>query len=120
MSTWIRRAAVVLGGFTSTLFVGAFVLLAFLEDLSNDDGMTVDRNASVQYGFRRAVEETDGFINFFFSNAKLEKEEATLELKQCLGRLENFVTSYPTSPLIDYADRKLEVLQKLYRAFIKT
>jgi curved DNA-binding protein CbpA len=94
-------------------------LLAFLEDLSNDDGMTVDRNASVQYGFRKAVEETDGFINFFFSNAKLMEEEATFELKGCLGDLENFVKSHPTSPLIDYADRKLEVLQKLYRAFIK-
>jgi curved DNA-binding protein CbpA len=94
-------------------------LLAFLEDLINDDGMTADRNASVQYGFQKAVEETDGFINFFFSNAKLSEEEATFELKGCLGRLEDFVKSYPTSPLIDYADRKLEVLQKLYRAFIK-
>jgi hypothetical protein len=108
----------------SRLYKKKFVVLsqflsAFLEDLTNDDGMTVDRNASVQYGFHKAVEETDGFINFFFSNTALEEEEATHELKECLGRLESFVKSNPTSPLIDYADRKLEVLQKLYHAFIK-
>ena len=40
-------------------------------------------------------------------------------LKRLLGNFEGFVKEYPSSPLIDYSEVTVDVLQHLYRAFLK-
>jgi len=94
-------------------------LRSFLDDALNVYPIWLDRRASVYNIFSKAVDNSERFIHYFFSSENLKRDEKIKEFKGSLNGFEYFIKNYPESPLIEFAQKKIRVLEKLYIAFIK-
>ena len=94
-------------------------LLVFLGHLEQGIHESAERRASALHRFNEALNERDRFLSLFFADLHFERGEMINGLKRLLGSFEGFVKAYPSSPLIDYSEVTVDVLQHLYRAFLK-
>jgi curved DNA-binding protein CbpA len=95
-----------------------FVLL-FLDHVEQRVPADAERRASTLQQFKEALDRCDHFLASFFENLQFDQHHMVYELKEVLGSFETFITAYPDSPLMDYADSTVDVLHSLYRAFLK-
>jgi hypothetical protein len=94
-------------------------LEAFLENLELEIPAHREKRASALHSFGAAVQNRDRFLASFFASSELDRNDAVEGLKESLSGFEKFIKAYSSSPLIDYADVMVDLLEKLYRAFIK-
>jgi len=94
-------------------------LKLFIDDALRVYPFDIERRASAIYGFEKAIKISDKFIGSYFTDTEIEREEELEMLKDALDRFEYFIKAYPESRLIEYAQNRIDVLEKLYRAFMK-
>jgi curved DNA-binding protein CbpA len=94
-------------------------LQSFIDDAVKGCSVDVDRRAHAYQGFRRAVGAYEKFLIFYFSGRKIEMEEILQMFKKSLDAIENFLQSFPESPLTRFAEIKIIILDSMYRAFLK-
>jgi len=94
-------------------------LSSFINEMNSDDAAGLERRAGACHMFEKAVYESDRFIGTFFTDESAGEEGERAMFSDCLDSFEIFIRSYPDSALIEYAQRRLDVLEKLYRAFMK-
>lgn len=94
-------------------------LNAFIEDTSNVYPLNLERRAQASHIFEEAVRISDRFIECYLTPVDGDKKEAMNLFKKSLDSFEYFLKTYPESTLIEYAESRVKVLEKLYRAFIK-
>ena len=94
-------------------------LLLFADHIEQDLPSGAERRASTFQQFGDALNDCDHFLSRFFESLKFDQVEMVEALKRVLGSFEGFIRAYPNSPLIDHADSTVDVLQRLYRAFLK-
>jgi len=98
------------------------LLLEFLEIfLEHLEDVIVEREprSSAVHRFGKAKDECDKFLGRFFSDIHFDRDAMIGELKRILGSFEEFIEQYPSSPLIFSADLTIDLLRRLYRAFLK-
>jgi curved DNA-binding protein CbpA len=95
-----------------------FILL-FLDHIQQRIPTDAERRASTLQQFNEALNSCDHFLSGFFDDLQFDQEQIVSELKRVLNDFEEFITAYPDSPLMDYADSTVDVLHSLYRAFLK-
>jgi len=70
--------------------------------------------------YEDAVYVSERFMYGFFSQKEDVPKKALMDLlKRSLTGYEVYLKSYPDSPLLTYAESKIELLEKFYRAFLK-
>jgi len=94
-------------------------LSSFINEINSDDAAGLERRAGACHMFEKAVYASDKFIGRFFTDESAGEEGERAMFSDCLDSFEIFIRSYPDSALIEYAQRRLDVLEKLYRAFMK-
>ncbi len=94
-------------------------LSAFIMGMNSTDTAGIERRAGACHMFEKAVYDSDKFIGTFFTDESAGEEGERAMLGDCLDSFEIFIRAYPDSALIEYAQRRLDVLEKLYRAFMK-
>jgi len=94
-------------------------LKAFIEDSLNNLQKTVERRASAHRSYQEAVIAQEKFLSGYFSQEKPGRREAVEKFKNTLNSFGKFIGDYPESPLIEYAEGKIELLETFYRAFLK-
>jgi hypothetical protein len=94
-------------------------LLLFLDHIERHFPSGAERRASTLQQFSEALNDCDHFLSRFFESLQFDQNEMVEALKRVLGSFEGFIRAYPNSPLVDYADSTVDVLQRLYRAFLK-
>lgn len=94
-------------------------LKSFILDAVKSYPIGIERRASAVDIFHDAACNLHKFIGHYFSTFNIKKEEDKIQLKKNLSLYENFLKSYPDSPLTQYAKKKIEVLEKFYLAFLK-
>ena len=95
-----------------------FILL-FMDHIEQRVPSETERRASTLQQFNEALDACDRFLSRFFESLQFDQAHMVSEMKGVLGGFEKFITSYPDSPLMDYADSTVDVLHSLYRAFLK-
>ena len=94
-------------------------LKSFIDDAIKKCPVNVDRRAQAYQGFQRAVGAYEKFLIIYFSGRKTGMEEILRMFKKSLDAIENFLQSFPESPLTRFAETKIVILVSMYRAFIK-
>jgi curved DNA-binding protein CbpA len=94
-------------------------LLLFADHIEQHLPSGTERRASTLQQFGEALNDCDHFLSHFFESLQFDQGEMVEALKRVLGSFEGFIRAYPNSPLVDYADSTVDVLQRLYRAFLK-
>jgi len=94
-------------------------LSAFISEMNSSKTTDLERRSGACHMFEKAVYDSDRFIGAFFTDESAGKEGERSMLGDCLDSFELFIRSYPDSALIEYAQSRLDVLEKLYRAFMK-
>ena len=94
-------------------------LKSFIDDAIKECPVNADRRAQAYQGFQRAVGAYEKFLIFFFSGREIGMEEILKMFKKSLDAIEDFLQSFPESPLTRFAEIKLIILDSMYRAFIK-
>ncbi|HUT64603.1 MAG TPA: J domain-containing protein [Spirochaetota bacterium] len=97
--------------------VSAFLRL-FIEDARMLFPMGVERRAQALSIFQRALDSADRFMSRCFVEDGFDREEARELLERSLDEFEYFLRSYPQSPLVEHAQRRLGVLEGAYRSFM--
>ncbi|MBN2322536.1 MAG: J domain-containing protein [Spirochaetes bacterium] len=93
-------------------------LRVFIEDAELVLPIGAERRAQAVSIFGRASDGADRFMSGCFTKEGFDLKEAKVLLKRALDDFEYFLASYPQSPLIEYAQRKLAVLEGAYRSFM--
>jgi curved DNA-binding protein CbpA len=99
-------------------FAYAF-LKSFISDTLKPHTAATERRSSALDVFERASRSSDRFISDFFSGDGLRGARARERFRESLEFYDTFLKAYPESPLVEHAYRKVDVLDKLYRGFIK-
>ncbi len=94
-------------------------LSSFINEMNSGDTSCLERRAGACHMFEKAVYESDRFIGAFFTDESAGEEGERAMFSDCLDSFEIFIRSYPDSALIEYAQHRLDVLEKLYRAFMR-
>jgi hypothetical protein len=95
-------------------------LASFIHDALNFCNPGMERRSSALSNFQEATRISEKFVrNYFSSRPGIEKEKAIRLLQASLTGFEDFLNKFPDSPLIDYTQKKLDMLESLYKAFIK-
>ncbi|MCK4803388.1 MAG: J domain-containing protein [Spirochaetes bacterium] len=94
-------------------------LQAFIEDIVKTYSAGLDRRASALQSFRTAAGNSEKFVEYYFSSLHLDDMKVSRQFKNTLNSFKYFLQSFPESPLTPFAESKIEVLDKLYRAFLK-
>ncbi|HEB30314.1 MAG TPA: hypothetical protein ENI15_05490 [Spirochaetes bacterium] len=94
-------------------------LKSFIDDAVKGCPVDVDRRAQAYQEFQRVAGAYEKFLMFFFSVRKIGMEEILQMFKKPLDAIENFLQSFPESPLTRFAEIKIIILGSMYRAFIK-
>lgn len=106
----------------------------FLNTVMFPAPQSIERVASAYESYNRVVESTDRIMMDFFtsenpifalpdhesgsSRAKRKIEEVYKNrIRSTLDIIESFLTGYPSSPLVDYARGRVEMLESFYYAF---
>jgi curved DNA-binding protein CbpA len=93
-------------------------LRVFIEDAELVLPIDAERRAQAVSIFSRASDGADRFMSGCFTKEGFDSKEAKILLKKALDAFEYFLSSYPQSPLVEYARRKLAVLEGAYRSFM--
>jgi curved DNA-binding protein CbpA len=91
----------------------------FIDDVLAGCPVYIDRRAHAYQEFRKAAGNYEKFLMYFYSGRNISWDGSLQELKNALDSIENFLQSFPESPLTRYAEKKIFILDSLYRAFIK-
>jgi len=94
-------------------------LQCFLDDALKKYPIYIENRAQAYNIFSKTIDASDRFMYYFFSDETKYENEKVEMFRKVLDMYDYFIKSYPESPLVDYARSKLEVLEMLYRAFIK-
>ncbi len=109
-------------------------LNVFLNTVMFPAPQSIERVASAYESYSRLVESTDRIMMDFFNSenpvfisAKGGKRSSDNQkevmakykdrIKKALDTIESFLTGYPSSPLVDYARGRVEMLESFYYAF---
>ena len=96
--------------FLKTFIFDAVTVLPYPKDVS----------ASSLRMYEDAVYVSERFMYSFFSQKDDVPKNSVMELlKRSLNGYEMFLKSFPDSPLLMYAEAKIDLLEKFYRAFIR-
>lgn len=94
----------------------------FLRLFLNDARMVLpqgaERRAQALSIFGRAVDSADRFMSSCFVENGFNGKKARELLSRSLDDFEYFLQSYPQSPLVEHAQRKLDMLERAYRSFM--
>ena len=93
-------------------------LRVFIEDAELVLPIDAERRAQAVSIFGRAMDSADRFMSGCFTKEGFDRKEAKTLLKGTLDEFEYFLKSYPQSPLVEYAQRKLAVIEGAYRSFM--
>lgn len=105
--------------YSERLFFLYEFLKSFMDDTKAVYPANMERRASAVHLFEEALETRDRFINFFFEHPDVGRNEARDKLIHSLNQFENFLQAFPDSPLIECCLDKIDVLEKLYHAFLR-
>ena len=94
-------------------------LKSFIDDTERVYSAGIERRAQALRSFEKALYGSDKFIGNYFTKENTDREQVIELFKESLDRFEYFLQAYPESPLIEYAQSRLGVLELLYRAFIR-
>jgi hypothetical protein len=94
-------------------------LKSFIKDTLKPHTVEMERRSSALDVFQRAARFSDRFISEYFSGNGMRGEAARERFRESLDFFDVFLKSYPESPLVEHAERKVNVLDKLYRGFMK-
>ena len=94
-------------------------LKSFIIDAVTEVPAGVERRASAMDAFQTAGRNLQKFIGDFFTSYNHKGKKATETIIKLLTELEYFLKSYPDSPLTQYAQMKIDILEKMFKAFIK-
>jgi curved DNA-binding protein CbpA len=94
-------------------------LSAFTTGMRNIDTAGLERRAGACHMYEKAVYESDKFIGAFFTDDSTSADGERALFGECLDSFEIFLRAYPDSVLIEQAKRRLDILENLYRAFMK-
>lgn len=94
-------------------------LKSFIKDTLKPHTVDMERRSSALDVFQRAARFSDRFISDYFAGNGMKGESALERFKESLDFFDAFCRTYPESPLVEHAYRKVDVLDKLYRGFMK-
>lgn len=94
-------------------------LKSFIKDTLKPHTVGMERRSSALDVFQRAARFSDRFISDYFSGDGMRGEAARERFRESLDFFDAFLKAYPESPLVVHAERKVDVLDKLYRGFMK-
>jgi curved DNA-binding protein CbpA len=94
-------------------------LKSFIDDTLRTYPIGIECRAQALRSFEKAQYGSDKFVGDYFTEENHDRGMAIEHLKESLDRFENFLKTYPESPLITYAQSRLGVLERLYRAFLR-
>jgi len=97
------------------VFLKAFLIDAhemFLSDL--------ERRSSALSVFQNSDRKLHRFFCDYFSDTESHERDAEKGLKDVLGDYAYFLKSFPDSPLIEFAERRIDLLEKFYHAFVQS
>lgn len=101
-----------------SLFVHDF-LKSFKVEMLREYHIGFEKRASAVGSYENAVRCFDRFMEHYFSAKESPREEVLKRFKESLNSFEYFAKSYPESLLIECTRGKIDLLEKMYRAFIK-
>jgi curved DNA-binding protein CbpA len=94
-------------------------LKAFIDDAVNGCPVAIDRRAHAYQGFQNVAGIYEKFLMYFYSVQQIKRDECLQMFKNALDSIEYFLQSFPESPLTRYAEKKIFILDRMYRAFLK-
>jgi hypothetical protein len=95
-----------------------FVFLrAFLIDAHESPPIDFERRSSALSVFQGSDRKLHHFFSKYFSDFQTHAQDADKGLKDVLGGYAYFLKSFPDSPLIEFAERRITLLEKFYHAF---
>jgi hypothetical protein len=94
-------------------------LKSFIKDTLKPHTVDMERRSSALDVFQRAVRHSDRLIHDYFSGNGMKGDYAIGRFRESLDSFDAFLKAYPDSPLVEHAERKVDVLDKLYRGFMK-
>ena len=94
-------------------------LKVFIDDAVNGCPVATDRRAHAYQGFQNVAGIYEEFLMYFYSSHQIKRDKSLQMFKNALDSIENFLQSFPESPLTRYAEKKILILDRMYRAFIK-
>jgi len=94
-------------------------LKSFMNDSLKPFAAGAERRASALDSFQKAVRCSDKFVRAFFSDDEMDERKVLDCFKKALDHFDGFLKNYPDSPLVEHAYRKVDLLDKLYRGFLK-
>ena len=92
---------------------------SFISGIRNIDTACLERRAGACHMYDTAVYHSDKFIGAFFTDDSAGDEGERALFGECLDSFEVFIRAYPDSELIERAKQRLDILENLYRAFMK-
>jgi len=93
-------------------------LEAFLEDVRDVDHAGLEQRAFAAGQFEKAFRNSDRLIDGLFTDESMSRDDEKRLLRETLSMFDEFCRSYPNSDLIPHAQGRVEVLERLYRAFM--
>jgi curved DNA-binding protein CbpA len=103
-----------IAGSVKSIFV---FLKAFLIDAHESLLTDLERRSSALSVFQDSDRKLHHFFREYFSDTAEHARDAEKGLKDVLGDYEYFLKSFPDSPLIEFAERRIDLLEKFYHAF---
>ncbi len=98
-----------------------FVFLkAFLIDAHETLLTALERRSSALSVFQDSDRKLHHFFREYFSDTEAHAQDAEKGLKNILGDYAYFLKSFPDSPLIEFAERRITLLEKFYHAFVQS
>ncbi len=94
-------------------------LKSFIIDAVTEVPAGVERRASAMDAFQTAGRNLQKFIGDYFTSINHKGEKATETIIKLLTELEYFIKSYSDSPLIQHAQMKIDILEMMFKAFVK-
>lgn len=93
-------------------------LESFLEDVEDVDHAGLEKRASAVHQFEKAFRNSDRLIDGFFTDESMSRDDEKRLLRESLNMFDEFTRTYPDSGLIPHVHGRVEVLERLYRAFM--
>jgi len=94
-------------------------LRSFILDAVRDTTSVTERRASAFESYGSATRDLQKFLGSYFSVQTMKKEELKEKFSQTLRYFEEFLSSYPDSPLIEYAKGKIEIMENFFFSYMK-
>jgi curved DNA-binding protein CbpA len=95
-----------------------FLKTFIVDSLSNQEAGD-ERRASAFESYRSADREMEQFFGVYFSATGMEEKMVRDRLSHILLSFKDFSSSWPDSPMIELAQKKVEILEHFLIAFVK-